>query len=48
MDGVPVDPGEAADRPEAGANPPAELPEDDPEGEGTPHLTLAGFSGPPR
>ena len=46
MDAAPADPGDAADRPEAGAIPPAEPPEDDPDGEGTPYLTLAGFSGP--
>jgi segregation and condensation protein A len=46
MDAAPADPGEAADRPEAGAIPPAEPPEDDRDGEGTPYLTLAGFNGP--
>jgi segregation and condensation protein A len=46
MDGVPADSGAAADRPEAGAVLPAEPPDDGPDGEGTPHVALAGFSGP--
>jgi segregation and condensation protein A len=49
MDGVPADRGEAADRPEAATVLPAEPPADGPNGpngEGTPHLALAGFSGP--
>ena len=46
MDGAPADPDEAADRPEAGAIPPAEPPDDGPDGEGTPHVALPGFSGP--
>jgi len=44
---APADPGEAADRPEAGAVAPAEPPEDGPDDwERTPHVTLPGFSGP--
>jgi segregation and condensation protein A len=47
MDAAPADPGDAADRREAGAIPPAEPPEDGPDDrERTPHVTLPGFSGP--
>jgi segregation and condensation protein A len=46
MNGVPADPNTGTDGTAAGAVPPADLPDDEPDRAGTPHLTLGEFSGP--